>query len=54
MKTDKVFVSKLHWEIQLWATKVVEMVCINPWEPDPLKRKWFISRETDYQRITLQ
>lgn len=48
------FVSKLHHEISLFATKMLELVCINPWEANPLLRVWKISRETDYSRITIQ
>lgn len=52
MKTP--FNSKLHWEIKLFATKMLEIVCINPWETNPLLRVWKIVRETDYNRICLQ
>lgn len=52
MKTP--FQSKLHIEIKLFANKVIEVVCINPWEQNPLRRVWKISRETDYSRICLQ
>lgn len=52
MKTQ--FQSKLHREITLFATKVMEVVCINPWEQNPLLRVWKISREVDYSRICLQ
>jgi hypothetical protein len=33
---------------------MLELVCINPWEVNPLLRVWKISRETDYSRITIQ
>lgn len=50
----KIFESKRHWEIQLFATKMLELVCLNPWEKNPLKKEWKIARETDYSRICLQ
>lgn len=52
MKTP--FTSTLHREISLFATKMIEIVCVNPWQPDPLKRVWKIAREVDYSRIVLQ
>lgn len=52
MKTP--FTSKLHREISLFATKMLEIVCINPWETDPLKRVWKICRDIDYSRICIQ
>jgi hypothetical protein len=49
MKTP--FESKIHREISLFATKMMEIVCINPWEKDPLKRVWKIAREVDYRYV---
>jgi hypothetical protein len=51
---NRPFESKLHTELVLLATKVLEMVCVNPHEKNPLKRIWRISREIDYSRICLQ
>jgi hypothetical protein len=50
----KRFESTRHWEITLLATKMLELVCLNPWETNPLNRIWKIVRETDYSRICLQ
>jgi hypothetical protein len=47
------FESKLHREIILFATKILEVVCTNPWEPNPLLRIWLIVREVDYKQIVL-
>lgn len=48
------FESRKHWEIILLATKMIETVLYNPWEPDPLKRIWKIAREVGYEQICLQ
>jgi hypothetical protein len=48
------FESKLHREISLFATKMLEIVCLNPWEKNPLLRVWKIAQEVDYKRICLQ
>lgn len=48
------FESRRHWEIILLASKMIETVCLNPWEMNPLKRIWKIARETSYDRICLQ
>jgi hypothetical protein len=48
------FESKLHTELVLLATKVLEMVCVNPWEKNPMRRQWRIAREIDYSRICIQ
>jgi hypothetical protein len=48
------FESKLHHEISLFATKMLEIVCLNPWEENPLLRVWKIAQEVDYKRICLQ
>lgn len=45
--------STKHWEIILLASKMIETVCLNPWQADPLKRIWKIAREVDYSRIVL-
>jgi hypothetical protein len=50
----KPFNSRLHHEIVLFATKMMEVVCINPWEKNPLLRVWKIAQETDYSRICIQ
>jgi hypothetical protein len=48
------FESKLHHEISLFATKMLEIVCLNPWEKNPLLRVWKIAQEVDSKRICLQ
>jgi hypothetical protein len=48
------FESKLHHEISLFATKMLEIVCLNPWQQNPMLRVWKITREIDYSKITIQ
>lgn len=48
------FVSKRHIEMREFATKILEVTCFNPWEPNPLLRIWKITQEIDYRRIVLQ
>lgn len=54
MKTLHAFESKRYWQILLLANCIMEIVCLNPWEPDPLLREWKISRYVNYNDVCLQ
>jgi hypothetical protein len=46
--------SKRHWVVKRFASKMIELVLLNPEQKDPLRRVWKVSRETDYDWICLQ